>query len=68
MMTTVELHPEFLSKNGEREYAILPYAEFIALKEWLEDVEDLLDLRQAREEDDGSTGYTIDQVKQELGI
>jgi len=67
-MTTVELHPEFLTKNGEREYAVLPYSEFVALEEWLEDVEDVLDLRDAREDDDGSPGYSIEQVKQDLGI
>ena len=67
-MTTVDLHPEFLTKNGEREYAVLPYPEFVALKEWLEDVEDILDLREARESDDDSSSLTLEEVKQELGI
>ena len=68
MNTTIELHPEFLTKNGEREFAVLPYGEYQALREWLEDVEDILDLREAREEDAGKPNMTLDQVKKELGM
>jgi len=67
-MTTIELNPEFLTKNGEKQFAILPYTEFVALKEWIEDVEDLLDLREARESDDGSPSLSIEEVQKELGI
>ena len=67
-MATVELHPEFLTKNGEREFAVLPYREFVALKEWLEDMEDILDLREARNSDDASPSLSIEEAKQELGI
>lgn len=68
MSTTIELHPEFLSKNGEREFAVLPYAEYKALEEWLEDVEDILDLRYARKEDLGSRNLSIAEAHKELGI
>ena len=68
MNTTIELHPEFLRKNGEPEFAVLPYAEYRALEEWLEDVEDILDLREAREEDAGQSNFTIEEVRKELGI
>ena len=68
MNTTIELNPEFLTKNGEREFAVLPYSEFKALQEWLEDVEDILDLRAAREEDKGQSNFTIEEVRKELGI
>jgi hypothetical protein len=68
MSRTIDLHPEFLTKNGEREFAVLPYGEFMALQEWLEDVEDILDLREARAEDAGKPNMTLDEVKKELGI
>ena len=68
MSKTIELHPEFLSKNGEREFAVLPYGEFKALQEWLEDIEDIFDLREARAEDAGKPTMTLDDVKKELGI
>ena len=34
----IQLHPEFLSKNGNREFAVLPYEEFIKIRELLEDL------------------------------
>lgn len=67
-MTMIELNPEFLRKNGEPQFAVLPYSEFRALEEWLEDVEDILDLRAARDEDKGQSTHTIDEVRKELGI
>jgi len=27
----IQLRPEFLTKNGQKEFAILPYVEFVAL-------------------------------------
>lgn len=68
MNTTIELHPEFITKNGEREFAILPYSEFKALQEWLEDIEDILDLREAREADAGQPNMSLEEVERELGI
>ncbi len=47
-MSRPELHPEILTKNGRKEFAVLPYEKFVALQEWLADVEDLLDLRAAK--------------------
>lgn len=68
MNTTIELHPEFITKNGEREFAVLPYSEFQTLQEWLEDIEDILDLREAREADAGEPNMTLEEVERELGI
>lgn len=45
MMT---LHPEILIKDGKKQFAVLPYEEFVSLKERLEDMEDLLQLRKAK--------------------
>ena len=52
--TVVELHPEFLRKAGRIEFVVLTYEEYLAMQEMLEDADDLLDLRQAKEEDDGT--------------
>ena len=43
-----ELHPQIIEKNGAKESVVLPYQEFIALREWIEDMEDLLELREAK--------------------
>jgi hypothetical protein len=36
----IELHPEFLTKNGQKQFAILPYEEFLKIKELLEDAKE----------------------------
>ena len=67
-MTNVELHPEFLTKNGKREFAVLSYKEFLALEEWLEDARDLLEIREGREIDSDVPNLTLDEVEREFGI
>ena len=64
----IELHPEFLIKNGKKEFAVLTYEEFVKIKEILEDLEDLEDLIQAKEEEKDSQTYSLDQVKKMLNI
>jgi hypothetical protein len=31
----IKLHPDFLTKNGQNQFAILPYEEFLKIKELL---------------------------------
>ena len=44
----IKLHPEILKKNGKGQFVVLPYEEFVLLREKLEDAEDLLELRRAK--------------------
>lgn len=67
-MTSIELHPEFLTKNGERQFAVLSYQEFLALQQWLEDAEDLLDLRAAQKEESDAVTTTLSELEKEFGI
>ncbi|AFZ25003.1 Phd_YefM [Cylindrospermum stagnale PCC 7417] len=62
----IELHPEFLTKNGQKEFAVLPYEEFLKIKELLEDLEDLRDLREAKEEEKDSPSVSLAEVKEML--
>ena len=64
----IELHPEILSKNGKKEFAVLPIEEYEALQEFLEDVEDLIDLRKSKEEAKGQPTIPLAEVKQRFGI
>ncbi|AFZ36359.1 hypothetical protein Sta7437_2838 [Stanieria cyanosphaera PCC 7437] len=64
----IELHPEFITKNGKKEFAVLPYDEFLKLQEILEDLEDLRDLRLAEDEDRDSPDYSLEEVKVMLDI
>lgn len=62
-LINMELHPEFLSKDGKKEFVVLPYEEFVALQEQLADAEDVLDLRVTKKEEAGQPGIGLDEVK-----
>jgi PHD/YefM family antitoxin component YafN of YafNO toxin-antitoxin module len=64
----VKLHPEFLTKNGKKEFAVLPYEEFIKIQELLEDLEDLKDLRKAKEEEKNQISIPLGDVKKILNF
>ncbi|MCL1473159.1 type II toxin-antitoxin system prevent-host-death family antitoxin [Argonema antarcticum] len=61
----IELHPEYLSKNGKKEFVVLPYEEFEALQELLEDLEDL---RNAKQEDADKPSISLAEVKKQLRL
>ncbi len=64
----IELHPEFLTKNGKKEFAVLPYEEFTALQELLADAEDLRDLRAAKQDERVTPSLSLAAVRNELNI
>ena len=61
------LHPDILIKNGKKQFAVLPYEEFVALQERLSDAEDLLELRQAKRAEGKKRSISIVEVKRQLG-
>lgn len=65
-MNIPELHPEILTKNGRKEFAVLPYEEFLALQEWLEDIEDLIELRAAKELERNAQTVSLSEVERRL--
>ena len=64
--TMIELHPEYLNRNGQPAFAVLPIEEFDSLKQYLEDLEDLLALRQAKAAEARHQAMDIDQLRQRL--
>lgn len=52
------LHPNILEKDGKKEFAILPYEEFLRLQEELEDFEDIKELRAAKAVEAGNYPHT----------
>ena len=64
----VTLHPEILRKNGKKQFAVLPYEEFVALQEWLADVEDLLELRKAKRAERKKPSISLAAAKRRLRI
>lgn len=65
MMT---LHPEILVKDGKKQFAILPYEEYMSLKERLEDMEDLLQLRKAKKAEGRKRTVPLVRAKRILGL
>ena len=61
----IQLNPEFLKKNGKTESAVLPYEEFLVVQALLED---LRDLRQAKEEEGAAPTISIADVKALLNL
>ncbi|MEX2316659.1 MAG: hypothetical protein WD669_05880 [Pirellulales bacterium] len=64
----MKLHPEILKKNGKKEFAVLPYEEFIALQEQLAAAEDVLDLRKAKRAEGKKKSIPLADVKRKLGL
>jgi len=64
----MELHPEFLKKNGKTEFVVLPYEEFVELQERLADAEDVLVLRRAKEQDGDQPTIPLAEVRKRFGL
>jgi hypothetical protein len=63
-----ELHPEFLRKDGKPEFVVLPYEEFVAIQEMLEDATDLLELRNAKRDEGGAPTVSLDELRSRFGL
>lgn len=62
----IDLHPEYLTRHGKPEFAVLPIEEFDRLKAYLEDLEDLLALRQAKDAEADAPAFGIDELRRRL--
>jgi hypothetical protein len=62
------MHPVILIKNGKKQFAILPYEEFVAIQERLTDADDLLELRKAKKAEGANRSISLAEVKKKLGI
>jgi hypothetical protein len=64
----IELHPEILRRDGKDQFVVLPYEEFVALRDMLEDFEDLRLIDEAKAQDTGEPGITLEEVKRRLDL
>lgn len=60
------LHAQIIKKNGKKEYAVLPYEEFLKVREELEDYEDLRCLREAREAERDAPTIGMAELKKKM--
>jgi len=64
----IEIHPEILKKKNKKEFAILDYSEYQSLLQYIEDLEDLVDLRKAKEETKDEPSISLEEVKNIIGV
>ena len=64
----ITVHPNILEKNGKKEFAVLPFEEFLQIQEELLDFEDLKDLREAKNIEQNVKGLSFSEAKKELKI
>ena len=62
----IDLHPEYLIRHGQPAFAVLPIEEFDRIKQYLEDLEDLLALRQAKAAEADSQSLSLDELHRRL--
>jgi len=63
----VSLRAQIIKKNGKKEYAVLPYEEFLKVQEELADYEDLRCLREAKEAEKDAPTIGIAELKKKIG-
>jgi hypothetical protein len=62
------LHPNILEKNGNKEFAILPFEEFVKIQTELQNYEDLKNLRDSKATEEHMVGLTLEQAKNEWAL
>ena len=61
-----ELHPQVLERDGKPSFVVLPYEEYIALREEIEDLRDSRAIRDAAKRDKGAKRLSIAEVRASL--
>ena len=62
----IPLHPEILSKNGEPQFAVIPFEEYKAIEEFLAEKEDEIAFREAKAEHKGGPTKSLRELEAEL--
>ena len=62
----MSITPQIIEKEGKKEFVVLPYEEFLAMQEALEDFEDLKDLRDAKATDGNEPAFALSSVRDKL--
>ena len=59
---------QIIEKHGKKEYAVIPYKEFLRMQEDLEDYNDLRELRKAKADPKNQQGQPLAVVAEKLGL
>lgn len=64
----VTLHPNILEHDGKKTFAVLPYEEFLQVREELDDYQNLKDLREAKALEGDASVSPLSSIRKELKI
>jgi PHD/YefM family antitoxin component YafN of YafNO toxin-antitoxin module len=64
----IVIHPNILERDGRKAFVVLPYEEFVAMEEELQEFEDLKQLRAAKAEAALEPAIPLDPARKELGL
>ena len=62
------LKPQILEKDGEKQFVVLSYEQFVEVQEALDDLEDIRSLRAAKDAERDEPTVPLAEAKRELGL
>ncbi len=62
----MSIQPQVIERDGKKEFVVLPYEEFVAIQEQLDDYRDLMDLREAKRESVQESTVPLDSIRDQL--
>ncbi len=64
----IKLHANILENNGVKQFAVLPFEEFLKIQELLEDYQDLQDLKKAVKKEKHIPGMSLSEARKQLRL
>ena len=64
----ITMHPSILKRDGREAFAVLPYEEFLRVREELEDYDDLKALRAAKDAENAAPTTSLRDLRRKLKI
>jgi len=62
------IHPQVIERQGKKEFVVLPYEEFLSIREALENFEDIKELRKEKEKSKNESTPSLDEVTMNLHL
>ncbi len=62
----MKLHPEYLVKDGKKQFVVLTIEEFERVKTALQDYEDLQELRKAKDNEETEATVSLELAKKQV--
>ncbi|MBI5142617.1 MAG: type II toxin-antitoxin system Phd/YefM family antitoxin [Nitrospirae bacterium] len=62
------MEAQVIEKQGKKEFAVIPYKDFLRMRQELDDYHDLLALRKAKSDPRNQQGRSFQEAASELGL